>query len=197
MMGRLRSLLTFGSTLVLVTGLAIATVSLSNISVSNAAFSAKNLLPALAPIDTPTTDVRMGVVKPKLGALIGTLTIPRLNRSIPIYEGTEKEQLRKGAGHYRKSVLPGLDDNSVLAGHRDSVFTKFAKLKRGDLLLVNTYYGEYTYQIDSFRIVKADDRTVIVPTPVATLTLSTCYPFYFIGSAPDRFIVSALLVPKR
>lgn len=197
MMVRLRSLLTFGSTLVLAAGLAIATVSLSNISVSNAAFSAKNLLPSITPIDTATTDVRMGVVKPKLGDLIGTLTIDRLKKSIPVYEGTESEQLRKGAGHYRKSVLPGLADNSVIAGHRDSVFTKFGKLKRGDSLVVDTYYGSFTYKIDSFRIVKANDRTVIVPTPVATLTLSTCYPFHFIGSAPDRFIVSALLVTKK
>jgi sortase A len=194
MMGRLRSLLTFGSTLVLAAGLAIATVSLSNISVSNAAFSAKNLLPAITPIDTQTTDARMGVVKPKLGDFIGTLTISRLKKSIPIYEGTESDQLRKGAGHYRKSVLPGLKDNSVLAGHRDSVFAEFGKLKRGDTLLVDTYYGSFTYTIDSFRIVKANDRTVIVPRPVATLTLSTCYPFYFVGSAPDRFIVTALLV---
>jgi sortase A len=194
MMGRLRSLLTFGSTLVLAAGLAIATVSLSNISVSNAAFSAKNLLPAITPIDTPTTDARMGVVKPKLGDFIGTLAISRLKKSIPIYEGTESDQLRKGAGHYRKSVLPGLKDNSVLAGHRDSVFAEFGKLKRGDKLLVDTYYGSFTYTIDSFRIVKANDRTVIVPRPVATLTLSTCYPFYFVGSAPDRFIVTALLV---
>ena len=197
MMARLRSLLTFGSTLVLVTGLAIATVSLSNISVSNAAFSAKDLLPALRPIDTATNDVRMGVVKPKLGDFIGTLTIARLKKSIPIYEGTESEQLRKGAGHYRKSVLPGLADNSVIAGHRDSVFTEFGKLKRGDSLVVDTYYGSFTYKIESFRIVKAKDRTVIVPRPVATLTLSTYYPFYFVGSAPDRFIVTALLVTEK
>ena len=91
-------------------------------------------------------------------------------------------------------MLPGLKDNSVLAGHRDSVFAEFGKLKRGDTLLVDTYYGSFTYTIDSFRIVKANDRTVIVPRPVATLTLSTCYPFYFVGSAPDRFIVTALLV---
>lgn len=197
MMVRLRSLLTFGSTLVLAAGLAIATVSLSNISVSNAAFSAKNLLPSLAPLDTTTTDVRMGVVKPKLGDLIGTLTIDRLKKSIPIYEGTETAQLRKGAGHYTKSVLPGLSDNSVIAGHRDSVFAEFGKLKRGDKLLVDTYYGSFTYKIDSFRIVKANDRTVIVPRPVATLTLSTYYPFYFVGSAPDRFIVTALLVTEK
>ena len=193
MIGRLRSLLTFGSSLVLVAGIAIASVSVVNISTSNAALSAEQLLPALKEIQPDASSLHIGVPIPKLGDFIGTLTIPRLNKSIPIYEGTEPAQLKKGAGHYQKSVPPGLKDNSVIAGHRDSVFTQFGSLKRGDKLIVKTGYGKFIYKIDKFRIVKANDRTVIVPTPVATLTLSTCYPFHYIGSAPDRFIVTALL----
>jgi sortase A len=81
----------------------------------------------------------------------------------------------------------------VIAGHRDSVFAQFGSLKRGDEIVIKTGYGEFTYLINSFRIVKANDRTVIVPTPTATLTLSTCYPFHYVGSAPERFIVSAKL----
>ena len=81
----------------------------------------------------------------------------------------------------------------MIAGHRDSVFAKFGSLKIGDSLTVKTSYGSFVYIIDSFRIVKADDRTVIVPTEEATLTLSTCYPFRFVGNAPKRFIVTALL----
>jgi sortase A len=132
-------------------------------------------------------------LKVKKGDLIGTLIIPRIKKSIPIYEGTEQDQLKKGAGHHIKSVLPGLADNSVIAGHRDSVFSKFNLLQKGDRILVKTSYGNFTYKIKSFRIVDSDDRTVIVPTKVATLTLSTCYPFYFIGNAPQRFIVTAVL----
>jgi sortase A len=85
-------------------------------------------------------------------------------------------------------------DNSVIAGHRDSHFSGFDALEIGDLLNVETTYGRFAYKIESFRIVEADDRTVIVPTPVATLTLSTCYPFFFVGNAPKRFIVTAHLI---
>jgi sortase A len=168
-------------------------MSVINISTSNAALSAEQLLPALKEIQPDASAVHFGVPIPKLGDFIGTLKIPRLKKTIPIYEGTEPAQLKKGAGHYQKSVPPGLNDNSVIAGHRDSVFTQFGSLKRGDELIIKTGYGKFIYRIDSFRIVKADDRTVIVPTPVATLTFSTCYPFHYVGSAPNRFIVTALL----
>jgi sortase A len=131
---------------------------------------------------------------PKTGDLIGSLEIPRLGRVIPIIEGTGTEELKIGAGHYIDSVLPGLNDNSVISGHRDTFFAGFGSLKVGDLLNVSTPYGKYTYYISAFRIVSADDRTVIVPTDVSTLTLSTCYPFRFIGTAPKRFVVTALLV---
>ena len=193
MTARLRSLLTFVSSLVLLAGIAMAQISFSNISSSNAAFSAQNLLPALASIEPKSSVAHFGIPIPQRGDLIGTLAIPRLNRVIPVYEGTEPAQLRKGAGHYQKSVQPGLKDNSVIAGHRDSVFAQFGSLKRGDEIVIKTGYGEFTYLINSFRIVKANDRTVIVPTPTATLTLSTCYPFHYVGSAPERFIVSAKL----
>lgn len=193
MIARLRSLLTFGSSLVLLVGIAMSAVSVLNISSSNASYSAKNLLPALASLETKSEVSQLGRPLPKRGDLIGSIQIPRLNRVIPLYEGTEPAQLKKGAGHYQKSVQPGLKDNSVIAGHRDSVFSQFGLLKRGDEIVVKTRYGKFTYLIDSFRIVKANDRTVIVPTPTATLTLSTCYPFFYVGSAPDRFIVTALL----
>jgi sortase A len=134
------------------------------------------------------------LTKPKVGAVIGSLSIPRLKRVIPIIEGTGAKELKKGVGHYIGSVLPGVSDNSVLAGHRDSVFRNLGNLKLGDLLTVKTDYGKFVYEVQKIRIVKADDRTVIVPTPDAVLTLSTCYPFRFIGNAPKRYIVQAGLV---
>jgi sortase A len=129
----------------------------------------------------------------KRGDYLGNLAIPRLGRTINIFEGTEKAQLKKGAGHYEKSVLPGVSNNSILAGHRDTVFSQFGALKRNDKLIVSTKYGVFTYLIKSFRIVDGDDRTVIVPTKQAILTLSTCYPFRYVGNAPQRFIVTAVL----
>ena len=183
---RLHSLCRGTSLFVLCLGIAISLFSLQGISESSAG---SQFIPAL---DSPQSSSL--VTKPKQGELIGTLEIARLKKVIPIYEGTGDAELKKGAGHYSKSVLPGFSDNSVIAGHRDSVFAKFGSLKVGDLLVVNTNYGKFVYHIDSFRIVKANDRTVIVPTDDARLTLSTCYPFRFIGNAPKRFVVNASLL---
>ena len=131
---------------------------------------------------------------PVQGDLIGTLTIAALRATLPIYEGTDDNSLKKGVGHFIGSVMPGVQDNSVLSGHRDSVFQHLGALKLGELLVVNTASGTFTYKIIKFRIVGADDRTVIVPTPSAILTLTTCYPFIFVGHAPKRFIVSAAMI---
>ncbi len=131
---------------------------------------------------------------PKVGDVIGTIYLPSLKQKLPIIEGTDDAELKRGVGHYVRSVLPGISDNSVLAGHRDSVFSNLGKLALGDPVVVRTTAGEFTYMVTKFRIVKANDRTVIVPTPSPVLTLSTCYPFRYIGNAPKRYIVTADLV---
>ena len=188
---RLQYLRRSSSMLALFLGIAISLFSLNGINESSAV---NQYIPALDSFDKHNTSTaKITTVRPAKGDLIGTLEIPRIKRVIPIYEGTDDAELKRGAGHYIKSVLPGAIDNSVIAGHRDSVFSKFGSLKIGDLLTVKTASGTFIYKIKSFRIVKADDRTVIVPTKVATLTLSTCYPFYYVGNAPKRFIVTALL----
>lgn len=191
---RLRRFFSLAPIAVLTAGLVIGTSAFQTIRESNAAGVESEYLPALAVFDQSITLREIASpIKPKRGDFVGTLVIPRLKKSIRIYEGTESAQLKLGAGHYEKSVLPGVKDNSVIAGHRDSVFTEFDKLAHGDLLIVTTSYGKFVYTIKKFRIVMANDRTVIVPTNIAMLTLSTCYPFNFIGSAPKRFIVSAAL----
>jgi LPXTG-site transpeptidase (sortase) family protein len=180
-----------GSVLILVVGIAIAAFSLFGIIDSRAG---SQFIPALeSKVQSGNSNVTSVLAGPSKGDFLGTLSIPRLDRVIPIYEGTEESELKRGAGHYIKSVLPGFLDNSVISGHRDSYFSKFDKLKVGDSIITKTSYGTFTYTIKSFRIVLPDDRTVIVPTDVATLTLTTCYPFNFIGNAPKRFIVTAVL----
>lgn len=129
--------------------------------------------------------------RPGPGDKIGTLEIPRLDRTLPLLEGTIDKVLARGVGHYVKSVLPGEPDNCVVSGHRDTVFRQLNKVKIGDRLVVTTSAGTFTYAVSGTRIVHADDRTVIVPTDHAVLTMTTCYPFHYIGSAPDRYIVSA------
>lgn len=131
---------------------------------------------------------------PDAGENFGSLLIPVLKQKMPIIQGTGTEELKKGVGHYLQSVLPGEEDNCVLAGHRDTFFSGLGKLKKGDQLVVQTVAGTFTYEIRNIRIVDKDDRTVIVPTDHAVLTLSTCYPFQFIGNAPKRYIVSSDLI---
>jgi sortase A len=134
---------------------------------------------------------------PVEGDNIGSLSIPVLKQKMPIFQGTNAKELKKGIGHFVQSVLPGEKDNCVFSGHRDTVFAKLGKLKIGDQLIVETSAGTFTYEIKRIRIVDKDDRTVIVPTDHAVLTLTTCYPFLYIGSAPYRYIISSDLVISK
>lgn len=136
-------------------------------------------------------------VKPSIGEKFGELYIPRLEQVFPIYEGTGKEVLRTGVGHYIRSALPGEENHTILSGHRDTVFRGLRYLKEDDELVVATTEGTFTYKIFRIRIVKSDDHTVMTPKPSATLTLTTCYPFYFLGNAPERYIISAKLINKK
>lgn len=131
---------------------------------------------------------------PAEGDNIGTLMIPALNRILSIFQGTGVKELKKGVGHFNQSVLPGEEDNCVLSGHRETVFRQLYKLKIGDQLIVQTTAGTFTYEVTDKRIVDKDDKTVIVPTEQAVLTLTTCYPFNTPGYFPERYIVSAVLV---
>lgn len=200
-----RSFLTTVSTLLVVGGVVVGGYAINQIKEMNAfsgsAALSKQVLPELAPSSLKVD----ASVKPQdiynqvnvhRGDYIGKITIPNLKQTLPIYQGTETAQLKMGIGHYEKSVLPGVTDNSVLSGHRDSVFSQLGKLKVGQFVTVETVAGKFTYKISGFRIVGANDRTVIVPTKTAVLTLTTCYPFHYIGNAPKRFIVSADLVPQ-
>jgi sortase A len=171
----------------------LSTVALAAVSIYQMnSSSGSTYLPELGSsfADNPTTVVP----KPKVGDVIGTLSIPKIKKTINIIEGTGTKELKLGVGHYVGSVLPGVSDNSVLAGHRDSVFRNLGQLKIGDLMTVRTSYGTFVYEVHKIRIVNANDRTVIVPTQDAILTLSTCYPFRFIGNAPKRYVVQAGLI---
>lgn len=134
---------------------------------------------------------------PLEGDEIGTIAMPTLDQVFPIIQGTGDAELKQGVGHFTQSVLPGEADNCVLSGHRETVFRKIGKLKIGDQLVVQTVAGTFTYEVTGTRIVLADDRTVIVPTENAVLTLTTCYPFDTPGYFPERYIVSAALVEQN
>jgi sortase A len=143
------------------------------------------------PSPTPEPPVILYPVQPAVNDKVGTITLPSLGLSWPIFEGTTETQLQKGVGHYSGSVLPGIKDNSILSGHRTTVFNRLGELAKGDVILVKTSAGTFTYVVRSFRIVDRSDQTVIMPAPTAVLTLTTCYPFNNIGRTTDAFIVTA------
>lgn len=126
------------------------------------------------------------------GETIGLLYIPKLDREIPIVEGTDEEELAQGVGHYHDTGLPGQNRQILLSGHRDTVFRNFDQLEDGDEFHVKMEYGTYIYQIRDHEIIEADNTTVIDPSREDEyLTVSTCYPFSMIGSAPDRYVLYA------
>jgi sortase A len=131
---------------------------------------------------------------PDPGSSIGELQFTSIDLNVPVVQGTHDNELKKGAGHFAGSALPGQGGNVILSGHRDTVFRKLEHLKIGEQVTFSTPYGDFVYEAIDFKIVPADDMNVMVPTDYETLTLTTCYPFDFIGDAPDRYIVYTKLV---
>ena len=134
---------------------------------------------------------------PKKGERFADLIIPKLDLRLPVVEGTGEKELRKGIGHYTDSVLPGEPDNAVLAGHRES-FRDIGRLKKGDRIIVETRdEGTFVFSVKKTWVTDKDDRSVIVSHDETLLTLITCYPFHYIGAAPERYIVQAELEEIR
>lgn len=129
-------------------------------------------------------------------ALIGTLHIERATIVAPIYVGTTDIALNRGVGWIEGTVRPGARGNVGLAGHRDGFFRGLKDVRIGDEITTVTGSGESVYEITALEIVKPDDVHVLAATDEPRLTLVTCYPFYFVGAAPDRFIVHAKLVRR-
>jgi sortase A len=130
-------------------------------------------------------------LSPKNGTVVGRLVIPRVGVSVMVVEGVDDKDLSRAAGHIPGTALPGEPGNVGIAAHRDTFFRPLRSISRNDAITLSTVEGSYRYKVVSTRIVKPKDVQVLAPTADDTLTLVTCYPFSFIGSAPDRFIVKA------
>jgi sortase A len=129
------------------------------------------------------------------GELIGRVDIPRLKLSAAVAEGDDDKTLGKAVGHLPETPLPWhRRGNMALAAHRDGLFRRLEKIRLDDEVLLVTPRGEYHYRVKKTRIVNPDDVSVLAPTRTATMTLITCYPFSFVGNAPQRFVVQAELV---
>jgi len=135
---------------------------------------------------------------PRIGpnGLIGRVTIPRLSLSAIVREGTSSETLSIAAGHVPGTAFPGPSGNTAIAGHRDTLFRGLKDIKNGDVIDFETLQGRFEYQVESTQIVTPKDVAVLKPGPHPELTLVTCYPFYYIGHAPKRFIVKAQLMSQ-
>ena len=136
---------------------------------------------------------------PAAGAdrLIGRIEIPRLLVSAVVVEGIDKTILRRGVGHIPGTALPGQAGNVGVAGHRDSFFRGLRGLRIKDTIQFATPGGEFKYEVESLRVVMPDNVGVLAPSHDNVLTLVTCYPFSYIGTAPKRFVVRARQVPPQ
>ena len=130
-------------------------------------------------------------VQPVSDGLIGRLTIPRLDVSAIVMEGVDDTTLRRAAGHIPGTRLPGQMGNTGIAAHRDTLFRPLRNIRRSDTITMTTLSGAYHYRVVSTKVVSPSDVSVLESDGTEILTLVTCFPFYFIGAAPKRFIVRA------
>jgi sortase A len=125
------------------------------------------------------------------GSALGRIEIARIGISVIIAEGTDARTLRRAVGHIRGTAFPGEVGNVAISGHRDTYFRPLRDIRLGDEIRVTTTEGVYLYRVDSMRVVGAQEVAVLNDSADSVLTLVTCYPFYFVGPAPKRFIVHA------
>lgn len=125
------------------------------------------------------------------GDVAGKLEIPRLNVSVMVVEGADTSDLKHAVGHISGTVLPWEPGNMGIAGHRDTFFRPLRLVRRNDKIELLTLGGVYRYRVVSTSVVQPWDVHVLDSTGRDTLTLVTCYPFYYVGPAPERFIVRA------
>jgi len=126
---------------------------------------------------------------------LGLLIIDDLNIQVPIYNGTEEYILDRGAGRIKGMAKMNENGNLGISAHRDSFFRGLKDIELGDVILVQSAHGVEKYAVSNINIVPKDDISVLAPVDQKTLTLVTCYPFYHVGAAPERFIVTALPTP--
>jgi sortase A len=125
------------------------------------------------------------------GGVIGEIQVPRLELKAIVVQGDTHTILRRAVGHILETALPGAPGNVVLAGHRDTFFRPLRNIRLGDAIILKTSDGAFQYLVESTEVVPAGAVEVLNATSGRTLTLITCYPFDYIGPAPNRYVVRA------
>ena len=168
---------------------------------------AENAASAAAAVPTPDpggldfslwSPRRVGAYRESLRAAVGVplavLRIPKIGVVVPVLEGTDDFSLNRGVGHIEGTPRPGDAGNVGIAGHRDGFFRGLKDVATGDRIEMVTSKGTEVFQVDRITVVAPEEVSVLAATPSPHLTLVTCYPFYFIGDAPQRYIVRAARV---
>lgn len=127
---------------------------------------------------------------------LALLEIPRLGLTVPVLEGTDELTLNRGVGHIEGTALPGECDNVGIAGHRDGFFRVLKDVTDGDTITLVTLWETMHYTVEDTRIVEPEEIQVLDPTSTPVLTLVTCFPFYYVGNAPERYVVRARLTSE-
>jgi len=125
---------------------------------------------------------------------LAIMSIDKLDLKVPVYNGTDEINLNRGAGRIKGTAWIDSTGNLGIAGHRDGFFRVLKDIKLGDSIDMLTFQGNTEFVVSSITIVDPTDVSVLAPTDHATITLVTCYPFYFVGHAPKRYIVKGELV---
>ena len=143
------------------------------------------------PVPVPQDVAPPGRDRLPMGEAVAKLSIPRLDVQLYVVEGVDQAGLRRGPGHMPGTALPGNKGNCVVAGHRDTHFRALKDIQKGDDIVLETRTGLFLYRVKSTTIVTPQNTAAVQPSTDAVLHLITCYPFYYVGSAPKRFIVEA------
>jgi sortase A len=130
----------------------------------------------------------------KFDTPLAVLSIPRIGVEVPVFDGTDDLILNRGAGRIAGTAKPGQPGNLGIAAHRDGFFRGLKDVRMGDQIKLQVQNDELLYAVDDIEIVQPTDVTVLRNRPSPSLTLVTCYPFYFVGDAPQRYIVHASIV---
>jgi sortase A len=130
-------------------------------------------------------------------APLAVLRVPKIRLDVAVLTGTDDRTLDRSVGHIEGTAQPGTEGNVGIAGHRDGFFRGLKDLVTGDLIELDTVQGTTAYRVERTWVVSPEDVSVLDPTSTRALTLVTCYPFYFVGSAPERFIVRAVRVERE
>jgi len=142
-------------------------------------------------MDTPQPAMDLGPSRPAIGDVIGEIQIRRIGLKAIVIEGDSLKILRRAVGHLPDTALPGQSGNIALAGHRDSLFRPLRQIRQGDVVTLDLKEQRFRYEVRSIEIVAPDNLAVLEPTIARELTLITCFPFGYIGPAPNRLIVRA------